>query len=262
MEPSSYKFYHVHGFHSGDFLDKYFCNKPEMPFGHESLRYPMEKFHDAFSTGHFKGDILIDISLGPAIHHLYSALGYFRNIILLRSSDHCILEVKKWQNSRTGAFDWSHTSALANEIAEKSDQCENKEILLRTTITQVVKFDLNQENLTDPLVLPQADCLVLGCSLEVISKDFEDFVKNLRKFSKYLKAGGHLLFYGMLNGTFFEVGGDRFHVVKYNESNLRTALSSEGFVISHLEVTQRRAETNLCDFQSMVFCTAYKGNTI
>ncbi|XP_077312258.1 nicotinamide N-methyltransferase-like [Lithobates pipiens] len=262
MESSSHKLYHVHGFHSRTFLDMYFSRKAEKVVDHEAFTYPMEKFHNAFCTGDIKGDLLIDISMGPVIHHLFSALKYFRNIIILKPTDHCIIEVNKWMNSRTGAFNWSHTATRATEMAGKSDQSEDMEIRLKAAITHVVKFDLNQENLTDPIRLPQADCLVLWCSMDIISKDLEDFVKNLRKFSKLLKLGGYLMYYGVLNGTFFMVGEERFHVVKYNESNLRSILSNEGFVITNLEVSQRKAESDQFDFDSVVFCTAYRNKKL
>ncbi|CAI9618743.1 unnamed protein product [Staurois parvus] len=132
-----------------------------MPFAYEAFMYPMEKFNSAFSTGDIKGDVLIDISAGPVIHHLYLAQEYFKDIILLKPTDHCILEVKKWKTSRTGAFNWSHSFTLATEMAGKSDQCEDKEIGLRAAIAHVIKFDLSKENLTDPIALPQADCLIL-----------------------------------------------------------------------------------------------------
>ncbi|CAI9596933.1 unnamed protein product, partial [Staurois parvus] len=241
--PALIKLYHVHGLHSRTLLDTYCSSKPEMPFAHEALSYPANKFHNAFSTGDIKGDVLIDMSIGPIIHHLYSAQKYFRDIILLKPSDHCIVEVKKWMNSRTGAFDWSHTCTLVTETEGQSDQCEDKEIGLRTAIAHVVKFDLNKENLTDPVGLPQADCLVFFSFLEAISKDLEDFTRNFRRFSKLLKPGGHVMYYGVLNGTFYTVGGEKFHFVKSNESYLRSMLSDEGFVITHLEVSQRKAET-------------------
>ncbi|XP_077313867.1 nicotinamide N-methyltransferase-like [Lithobates pipiens] len=257
-----HKLYHVHDFHSRNFLDTYFSSKPDTPFSHETLMYPMEKFHNAFSTGDIKGEVLIDISLGPIIHHLYSAQEYFRDIILLKPTDHCIIEVKKWINSRTGAFDWSHASTFVTEMAGKSDQCEEKEIGLRSAITHVVKYDPNQENVTAPIELPQADCLVLWGVLDVISKDLDDFVGNFRRFSKLLKPGRCLMYYGALNGSFFVVGGERFHIVKYNESNLRSILSDEGYVIRHLEVSQRIIESDLIDFDSVLFCTAYKEQKI
>ncbi|XP_040182040.1 nicotinamide N-methyltransferase-like [Rana temporaria] len=262
MEPGSHKLYHVHGFHSRNYLDTYCSSKPEMPFAHEALRYPMEKFCNAFSSGDFKGDVLIDISIGPMIQHLYAAQEYFRDIILLKPTEHCIVEVKKWTDSRTGAFDWSHTTTLATELAGKSDQCEEKEVRLRAGITHVVKFDLNKENLTDPIGLPQADCLVFFCIPQTISKDLEEFVRSFRKFSKLLKPGGRIMFYGALNCTFYMVGGEKFHMVKYNESDLRSILSNEGFVITHLEVSRRKAVTDLSDFDSVMFCTAYKEQKI
>ncbi|PIO24502.1 hypothetical protein AB205_0124890, partial [Aquarana catesbeiana] len=205
-----------------------------MAFAHADVRNSMAKFHNAFSSGVFKGDVLIDISIGPAIDHLYSAQKNFRDIILLKPTEQSILEVKKQMNSRTGAFDCSHASTFATEMAGNSERCEEKEVGLRAAITHVVKFDPNLENLTDPIVLPQADCLAMGYILEFISKDLDDFVNNFRRFSKHLKPGGHLLYCGGLNGTFYMVGGERFHMVKYNESNLGSILSNEGFVITQL----------------------------
>ncbi|XP_073459304.1 nicotinamide N-methyltransferase-like [Aquarana catesbeiana] len=262
MEPVSNKLYHVHGFHSRNLLDTYFSSKPEMPFTHEAFMYPMEKFHNAFSSGDFRGDVLIDISTGPIIHHLYAALKYFREIILLKPSDHCIVELKKWTDSRTGAFDWSHTSILATELAGESDQCEEKEIGLRAAIKHVVKFNLNQENLTGSIGLPQADCLVFCFILGSTSKDLEEFGRNFKKFSKLLKPGGRIMYYGILNCTFYMVGGEKFNHCKYNESDFRSVLSNEGFVITHLEVSQRKAESDLIDFDSVMFCTAYKEQKI
>ncbi|XP_018431071.1 PREDICTED: nicotinamide N-methyltransferase-like [Nanorana parkeri] len=265
MEPGSRKHYYVDGFHSRKFLDTYYSSNPEVAFAHENLRYPMEKFHQAFSTGDIKGGLLLDFSIGPIIHHLYSATKYFTDIILLKPTDHCIVEVKKWMDSRTGAFDWSHTSALATELAGTSDQYEepeDKDIGLRAAITHVVKFDLSRENLTDPLVLPQADCLVINTVLGVISRDLEDLERNLGRFSKLLKPGGHLLYYGYLNATFYVIGEDRFHAIKYNESDLRRILSNEGFVIRHIEVSQTKIKSDLSDFDSVVFCTACKEQKI
>ncbi|XP_077313869.1 nicotinamide N-methyltransferase-like [Lithobates pipiens] len=258
MEPRSHKLYHLHGFHSRNLLDTYCSSKAEMPFTYEAFMYPMEKFHNAFSSGDFRGDVLIDFSIGPQIQHLYAAQEHFRDIILLKPTEHCILEVKKWTDSRTGAFDWSHTTTLATELAGKSDQSEEKEIRLRAAIKHVVKFDLNQENLTGSIGLPQADCLVFWNILEAISKDLKEFVRNFRKFSKLLKPGGRIMHYGALNCTFYMVGGEKFHFFKYNESDFRSMLSNEGFVITHLEVSQRKAESDLMDFDSVMFCTAYK----
>ncbi|XP_073459289.1 uncharacterized protein [Aquarana catesbeiana] len=91
-----------------------------MAFAHADVRNSMAKFHNAFSSGVFKGDVLIDISIGPAIDHLYSAQKNFRDIILLKPTEQSILEVKKQMNSRTGAFDCSHASTFATEMAGNS----------------------------------------------------------------------------------------------------------------------------------------------
>nr|DBA16582.1 TPA: hypothetical protein GDO54_003961 [Pyxicephalus adspersus] len=213
---------------------------------------------ESLTLGEFKGNVLIDFSIGPVIHHLYPACEYFRDIILLRVSDHCILEVKKWLNARTGAFDWSHTATIALEIGGNSNPYEDNETQLKASITNVVKCDLSKENLIDPLILQQADCVVTACMLEVISKDQEDFVRNLRKLSQLLKCGGHIMIYCFLNATYFMVQGEKFHFFKINEHILRSELVNEGFVIKHWEVFQRTAKSHLTDYDSVVFCTAIK----
>nr|DBA25565.1 TPA: hypothetical protein GDO54_009941 [Pyxicephalus adspersus] len=258
MEPSSYKFYHVHGFHSGDFLDKYFCNKPEMPFGHESLRYPMEKFHDAFSTANIKGGTLIDIGLGPIIFHLYSACEYFKEIILLRFNDHCIIELKRWLHDRTGAFDWTDGLSYISEKEGRSSQWEEKSLKLKETIKHILKCYIDRENITDPLELPQADCLLITIILGAISRDENEYISNLKKFTKLLKPGGQLLIYGALNATFYMVGKEKFHTFTYDENFIRKAVEGEGFVINHCHIRLRKKKSGLTDYKAVIFISACK----
>lgn len=69
-----------------------------------------------FSTGAIKGGNLMDISLGPLAHHLYSVCGIFKEITLLRFSPRCIMELRKWLDYSTEAFDWSHISSLIGNL--------------------------------------------------------------------------------------------------------------------------------------------------
>ncbi|XP_072281444.1 nicotinamide N-methyltransferase-like [Pyxicephalus adspersus] len=192
----------------------------------------MERFHHAFSTGEFKGNVLT-LAL----------------VLLSTISIQCV---------NTGAFGWSHTSTLAMEIGGKSNQYEDNETVLKKAITHVVKCDVSKENLIDLLVIKQADCLVIFSVLEAISKDRDDFVRNLRKLSKLLKCGVHIIIYCGLNVTYFMVQGERFHTFKNKKHILGSELANEGFVINHWEVFQRTSESHLTDFDSAVFCMAIK----
>ncbi|XP_075696713.1 nicotinamide N-methyltransferase-like [Rhinoderma darwinii] len=260
MDSSPHKLYHVHGFDSRLFLEHYFSDKPDMAFGDDSLKFVIENFRHVFSVILIKVDILIDLSLGSFVHHLYSACEFFKNIIVLKVNNRCIMELKRWVDERTGAFYWGHTSTLLQEKEENSDQFQDQEAKLRSAIQHIVKYDLEKENMTEPLVLPPADCVISAGLLDVISKDQDDYIRYLRKFSRLLKSGGHLIIMGGLNTTYFQVGKDKFHVFTYDEDFVRKVLVGEGFIIDYCNVEERTAVSDLIDHKSIIFIAAHKGN--
>ncbi|XP_063797908.1 indolethylamine N-methyltransferase-like [Pseudophryne corroboree] len=258
MDSSAHKFYPVHGFDSREHLETYFSNKPDMAFGDGSIQFPMECLHRAFSEGHIKGDLLIDISIGSLIHHLYTASGYFKQILVLKCSEQCIMELNKWINTHTGAFDWSHIMEYIKCLEGNSDQCQDKDMTLKTAITNIMKCDIDNENLTDPEVLPLADCVISAWMLDLISKDQDDYINNFRKFVKLLKPEGHLIFLGALNTSYGIIGQDKIHMFRYDVKFARKVLTDEGFVIDHCVVHKRTAESDLCDYEGILFITAHR----
>ncbi|XP_068098389.1 uncharacterized protein [Hyperolius riggenbachi] len=218
MDPSSHKFYHKHEPDSRESLETYYSGDPDTTFKDDLLKFPVEKMHNAFSMGHMTGNLLIDISAGPIIHHLYSACEFFKEIILMRTNEQCIMEIMKWHDDRTGAFCWGHTAAHVTDLEGTSDQCEAKEMRLKSAITHVVKFDPETESLTDLIGVPQADCIITSFLLDVISKDEEDYVRNLRKILELLKPGGHLVLLGARHTSYYTVGGHKYHVFRYDET--------------------------------------------
>ncbi|XP_063798072.1 nicotinamide N-methyltransferase-like [Pseudophryne corroboree] len=258
MDSSTHKFYPKHGFDSRDYLESYFSNKPDKGFEDDSLRFPMECLHRAFSEGHIKGDLLIDISSGSLIHHLYTASGYFKEILVLKCSEQCIMELNKWINTHTGAFDWSHIMEYIKCTEGNSDQCQDKDIMLKTAITKIMKCDIDNENLTDPEVLPPADCVISTLMLDFISKDQDDYISNFRKFVKLLKPEGYLILFGSLNTTYGMIGQEKVHVCKYDEKFARKVLIDEGFVIDHCAVQKRTSVSDLSDYEEILFITAHR----
>ncbi|XP_056400407.1 nicotinamide N-methyltransferase-like isoform X2 [Hyla sarda] len=206
--------------------------------------------------GHIKGNILADLSMGPVIHHLYSFCGLFNDIIVMRLTERCIMELNKWRHNRTGAYDWSHATNHITQLEGKCD--EEKELTLKTTIKQVVRCNLEKENLIHPLDLPQADCLISAWLLECVSKDKEEYIKNLKKVVKFLKPGGHLILLGALNGTYYTVGEETFHLLTYDEIFAKETLTGEGFTIDDCEVLPRTAESDMTDYTSTMILIAHK----
>ncbi|XP_075047533.1 nicotinamide N-methyltransferase-like [Mixophyes fleayi] len=258
MDCSSHKLYHVDNFDSGMFLDTYFSDKPEMVFADEALKFPMEKLHSVFKEGHIQGGLLIDVSIGALIHHLYSACGFFKDICLLKFSEKCIMELNKWLNTCTGAFNWNHTSAYLAELEGCSGQCEDREIRLKTAIKQIVICDIEKENLTDSVVLPQADCVISAWLLDFICRDHGDYIRYLRKITNLLKPGGHLILFGSLNETYCMIGQHKFHFFKYDENFAKQALTGEGFIIDHCDVLRTKTVSDLTDHEGVIFIAAHK----
>ncbi|XP_069803333.1 indolethylamine N-methyltransferase-like [Dendropsophus ebraccatus] len=260
MASSTHKLYHVHGFDSRQHLENYMSDKPEMGFEEDSLKFPIESFAKTFSKGHIKGDVLIDLSAGSFVHHLYAACEFFKHIIVLKVSERCILELKRWLDTRTGAFDWGHATKIHLDIEEKSDELQNKEGKVRSTIPHVVKCHFEKENMTDPIVLPPADCIISCGLLDHVCKDQDDYIRFLRKCSRLLKPGGHLIIIGALDMTYCTVGKDRLHIFTYNEDFARKALVGEGFVIDDCKVKKRTAVSDLTDYKALIFIAAHKQN--
>ncbi|XP_063797913.1 indolethylamine N-methyltransferase-like [Pseudophryne corroboree] len=239
-------------------LETYLSSKPDMVFRDDSIKFPMECLHRAFSEGHIKGDLLIDISYGSFIHHLYTPSEYFKQILVLKCSEQCIMELNKWINTLTGAFDWSHIIEYIKCLEGNSDQCQDKDMTLKTEITKIMKCDIDNENLTDPEVLPPADCVISIGMLDIVSKDQDDYINNFKKFVKLLKPEGYLILIGLLNTTFMMVGQDKIHVFRYEEKFARKVLTDEGFVIDHCVVQKRTIDSDLTDYEALMFTTAHR----
>ncbi|XP_072281434.1 nicotinamide N-methyltransferase-like [Pyxicephalus adspersus] len=257
MDSMPKKFYPIHEFDARRGFDQYFSDEQKLNFIDDSLKFPMMNLHYVFSKGYIHGNLLLDFSKGFYIHHLYSASMIFKDIILMKFNKTCAMEACKWLSDSTGAFDWIHTKTAIAELEEKSVQKPDKELNLKASIKQIVMCSLEKENLTDPLVLPLSDCIISVWLLDIISKDQEEYMRNLEKISNLLNIGGHLIIIGALNMTYF-TAGECFFACKYDESFVRSALRKFGFVIDYCVVQKRRNVSDLSDYTHVIFITAQK----
>ncbi|XP_073459287.1 nicotinamide N-methyltransferase-like [Aquarana catesbeiana] len=259
MDSSTHKVYHVDKMHSRNHLDLYFSAKEDMDFGDDSLKFPMANLHYCLISDHIRGDLAIDASLGSFIHHLCSVSKFFKEIAVLKCNEHCIMEVSKWLHNHTGAFDWKHASSFIAGLEGKRDQHEDIEIRLKLSVKQVLKCDFEQEIIISPVVLPLVDCVVSCFLLDVISKNEEEYMKNMEKLIKLLKPGGHLLLLSYINQTYMTVGGIQFHVLKYDESFVKNTLNKLGLVIDYYAWQKRRNVNDLTNYTAVMFTAAHKG---
>ncbi|KAM5163690.1 phenylethanolamine N-methyltransferase-like [Mantella aurantiaca] len=95
--------------------------------------------------------------------------------------------------------------------------------------------------------------------LDVISKNEDEYMRNLEKISKLLKPGGHLLLISSIDTTYFTAGGERIHVFKHDENFVKNTLSKLGLVIDYCVVQRRHNVSHLTDYKAAMFTVAIKG---
>ncbi|XP_073513289.1 nicotinamide N-methyltransferase-like [Phyllobates terribilis] len=258
MDSCTSKLYCECGFDSRQHLEDYVSDKPDMVFMEDFVKFPIENCKNIFTEGHIRGDIVIDLSLGSLVHQLYSACDFFKHIIVLKVRDRCIMELKRWVDSRTGAFSWGHAAKLYADIEGESDKLQEKEEKMRLAIQQVMKCDLGKENMMDPIVLPLADCIITAWFLDAISKDQDEYIRYLKKVSGLLKLGGHIILVGDLDTTYYIIGKHKFHFLNYDEEFVRKALVEAGFKVDYCKVKKRTAVSDLLDYKAIIFVAAHK----
>ncbi|KAM4015580.1 indolethylamine N-methyltransferase-like [Anomaloglossus baeobatrachus] len=258
MDPCPSKFYPEHGFDSRQCLEHYFSDESEMNLAADLLEFPIKNLTKTFTEGHIKGDVLIDLSGGSIVYHLYAACDFFKHIIVMKVRDRCIMELKRWVDGRTGAFDWCHAAKLHVAIEGKSEHFQDIEEKVRSAAQHVVKCDFAKENIIDPMVLPPADCIMTFWLMGIINKDQDEYVRNLGKMSRLLKPGGHIILSGMLGTTYYTVGKDKLRAMNYDEDFIKNALVKAGFVIDHIDVKERTAVSDLIDYKQVIFIAAHK----
>ncbi|XP_077105825.1 nicotinamide N-methyltransferase-like [Ranitomeya variabilis] len=258
MASSPTKFYLEDDFDSKQLMEQYFSDNPKTNLSADFLEFPMKNLTKTFSEGKIKGDTLIDLSVGPMVCHLLAACDYFKNIIVLKSRDRCITELKKWADSQTGLLDWGYVAKRYVDPEGKSENFQQKEEKVRSAAQNVMKIDLEKENIIEPKVLPPADAIISAGLMDVISKEEENYIRYLKRFQKILKPGGHFIYIGAIENTYYIVGKEKFHAMNYNEDLVKKALVGEGFVVDHSEVKKRTAVSNLTDYKDVLFMVAHK----
>ncbi|XP_077105831.1 indolethylamine N-methyltransferase-like [Ranitomeya variabilis] len=262
MASSPTKFYLEDDFDSKQFLEQYFSDNPKTNLSADFLEFPLNNLTKTFSEGKIKGDTLIDLSVGPMVCHLLAACDYFKNIIVLKSRDRCITELKKWADSQTGLLDWGHVAKRYVDPEGKSENFQQKEEKVRSAAQHVMKIDLEKENIIEPKVLPPADAIISAGLMDFVSRDDERYIGYLRRFSRLLTPGGQIFFIAGVDATQYTVGKDKFHAMNYNEDFVKKALVRTGFVVDHSEVKERTAVSDLSDYKGVLFMVAHKAREV
>uniref|UniRef100_A0A8C5PZL0 Nicotinamide N-methyltransferase n=1 Tax=Leptobrachium leishanense TaxID=445787 RepID=A0A8C5PZL0_9ANUR len=212
-----------------------------------------------------KGNVLLDIGHGPTIYQDLSACEVFKEIIGADYTDRNREYYEKSLRNEPGTFDWTDVIKTVCEMEGKGKTVEEKREKLRNTVTKTIKCDITRSKPTEPLVLPQVDCMMtIGC-LESGCKDLDTYRYARRNISTLLKIGGHLIIIAILNCTSYQLGGERFSSLSLSEEFMKDAITKTGYTILDLEVIPReynKEQYDLCNYDSILFVLARKDKDI
>ncbi|XP_063291710.1 nicotinamide N-methyltransferase-like [Pelobates fuscus] len=262
MDPSSHKRYHVHEWEPTDMLNAYQSKTAEEYITDETVRFPIEQLYKVAGQGQITGDYLIDISAGPVAYYLLPIFEFFRDITILEFSDLCVKELEKWRNSDSESYDSTHALSIMAELQGTSFKGNEMENALRRNISHILKCDFTKENITDPVVLPKADCVLSLYVFHAVCEDLDEYCRNLKKVSCLLKLGGHLLLIGLVNAKYYTVGGSKYHILTTDKKFIEEALRDAGFVIEHMEVIESKMRNDTTYVEHMCFIKASKERNV
>ncbi|XP_075767517.1 phenylethanolamine N-methyltransferase [Pelodiscus sinensis] len=206
---------------------------PRADFSSEDCVVPwkLRCLAEAFATGEIHGRTLIDIGSGPTIYQLLSACDHFEEIIATDYLEVNRQALRRWVQDEPGGFDWSPYIRHVCKIEGKGEQWKEKERKLREKLRQILPIDVHQpEPLGSPLSQP-ADALVSTFCLEAVSPDRPSFERALRHVTTLLRPGGHFLFIGALEESFYLAGEAKLAVVPVSEADVKAALGKSGYWI-------------------------------
>ncbi|XP_069804187.1 nicotinamide N-methyltransferase-like [Dendropsophus ebraccatus] len=257
MANTSHKSYFDEEHNPKDLLESHFSQE-DVEIIDETMKEPAKRLHEVFSSGLVKGKTLLNVSIGSMVYPLISASNFFSDIYVIDTTDASVNHFKQWLKKGDEATDWSFVFKLVCQLEGNPAGWKEKEEQVRRAIKRVDLYNPFDSACTDSVVLPQLDCVIMVFLLQVICKTKEDFRKNLKTFTSWLKIGGHLVSLFAINMTFYRVGEQKFSSLTMDEKFMREELANAGFEIVKEEILPTSIETDLVDYKNFYFSVVRK----
>ncbi|XP_078538465.1 nicotinamide N-methyltransferase-like [Lissotriton helveticus] len=223
-------------FDAESYLQMYYNPNSDVYVEGYYLSFLLENLHKTFSSGDVKGDLLIDIGCGPAIHTIISACECFKEIIACDWTDRNRQAYERWLRNEPGSFDWTPVLSIVCELEGDRAKCAEKEKKIRSTVKRVLKCDITKRNPLIPAILPPADCLVTSLCLESACTDLNSYSQAIRNITTLLKPRGHLVMFGATGSTSYKVAQKLFPALNLNEECIKTTLNANDYVIKEMKI--------------------------
>uniref|UniRef100_A0A1B8Y749 Uncharacterized protein n=1 Tax=Xenopus tropicalis TaxID=8364 RepID=A0A1B8Y749_XENTR len=207
----------------------------------ELLEDPLRFLYKLFSSGSVKGETLMNILFGASVCGNFVATDFFKDIIVLESSDCCMKALESWLRNEPGAAEQSHAAEFVCSLKGQSTEWKKQEEKTRRAIKRVVKWDIPHW---------------------VVSKDPDMYINLLKKLLSHLKIGGHLILMALINISYYTVGQHKFAALKCNEEFIQKALTEAGCSILSSETHKREFKSPMIDYESIAHFVCRKDRAV
>ena len=203
---------------------------------------------------------MLEFGGGPSLYSLISACPHVKEIVFAEFTEPNRNEVEAWLRKDASAFDWSPYFKHVVQTLEGKSQQDTlvREEELRRKITRVIPCDIRKQQ---PLMVKDAAQLKFdvvastGC-LECAVESDDQFCEAVKKLTKHIKTGGHLMLAGYLNSKSYMVGDEIFSDFSIGESLVRRGFEEAGLEILHFDASKRPPDlknATVADYEGLFF---------
>lgn len=255
--------HHDH-FDSKAYLNSYY--KAEGGDVETFYEFSLRCFHEFWSKMAKKNLRVLVFGGGPVVHDLISASSYTDEIVFAEYTAKNRQEVEEWLQNSADSHDWSpfFQFVVKNLEGKKDEEVAIRESELRKKISHILPCDIGWEN---PIQWPSTlssesamfDVVTTSLCLEACVTSNEGYRHAIAKLKRYLKPGGYIVLYGVLEESFYMVGQEKFYCFPLSKQFIEETLTTEGFqILDDMKTFALTAENTepFCDAKGTFFVSA------
>jgi hypothetical protein len=206
------------------------------------------------------GDLtLLEFGGGPTLYQLMSAAAKVKEIHFSDYLESNLVEVRKWVNRDSNAFNWNNVTATALQaegITPTPDAINAREETLREKLTKFLPCNAFQEYPLGGDAVVQYDIVNTHFVAESITDSRNERKQIFAKICSYVKSGGKLVMAAMKCCTAWKNGPKKFPATYITESDIVELLTANGF--RENETLMETFPADQDDYHEVIFFSSTK----
>ncbi|KAK6192644.1 hypothetical protein SNE40_004081 [Patella caerulea] len=243
--PLRYEHYHTH-FDPDAYIKTYYSVLDGSVLG-GATPFILERQHDIFKAGDVKGKRLLDIGTGPIPQSVISAVPFVQDIYLTEFS----ASNRKYLHDAlfgSGKQDYSNIFKFVTDLSDKSQPWTKLSEEFKGKVRGIFPCDLLKDDIFAGSYFPLFDVITTSFCMDAAPPDVDTYGKLVKKVSKYIKLGGHLVNVGVLDASYYFVGEEKFYALNISADEVKQFWKGAGFSIRSWEHKKGSAECKDADF--------------